>query len=670
MKASEGSLAVYRGRPALVTGTGGKISITIGTGRASETLKVREKDLEILHPGPLKSLEDLGEPPDSAPAGSGAADLSGQADVRGAWELIESGGNPVSLEELAELIFNEFTPQSAWAAWVLLAEGLYFTGTADAIAARGILELRAAEEKRLGRARENRDRDVFLDRLRDILRSGSTPDPADPALDRRFLQDVEALAYGQTGKSRTMKDLGRSETPQEAHRLLLETGYWDTRINPHPRRFGVSPVPVETLLEESAGGFIEERRDLTGMPALAIDSPWSSDPDDALSLECLPEGRRILYVHIADPASAIYPGSQADLEARSRGATLYLPEGTWPMLSKETLSRFVLGLGGTSPALTFKLFLDSSGTITETEIFPSIIKVTRLTYEHADRLTEGAPPENGGSGGDSGTGAVLRELFTLGNVNFARRLDAGGVHIALPEIHISVDTAAPFPVVKIKPIPSFRSADMVRECMLLAGEGAAAWAARRRLPFPYVTQETGDLPSKIPEGLAGSFQLRRCMRPRSISARPGWHRGLGLEAYTQVTSPLRRYSDLLAHQQIRAALQSLPEEGRAVLDEETVLFRLAAGDAAAQALTQAERSSRAHWIAVYLEGRLKQRNGPDLVWEATAVEKRGNALGIFIPALGLETYLGNASIPLNETVTVRLKAVRIPETEIIFVEEK
>ncbi|MDR2210986.1 MAG: RNB domain-containing ribonuclease [Spirochaetaceae bacterium] len=699
-----GCLALYRGRPALVTETGEKISIV----RENETLKVREKDIEVLHPGPLSSLAELDNPLLGA-AGSGADSVSdttgsgvppGEAalagsDLRDAWELIEAGGGSVTLKDLAELVFGTFTPRSAWAAWLILDSGVYFTGTAGAISARSAEKIRAAEEKRREKAQESQDRGAFLERLRRALRSGEPLDPGDG----RFLQDVEALAFEKSDKSRTMRELNRSETPQEAHRLLLECAYWDRWVNPYPRRRGLSLGPLEIPVPPGAG---EERRDLTGLPAFAIDSPWSTDPDDAISLDTAPDGRRILYVHVADPASVIGPDSPADLGARSRGATLYLPEGTWPMLPEEALSRFALipeskNTGKGLEALTFRLTLEKDGAgsgnggtagdddgsgdngavresgpsmikIVDTEIFPSLIAVTRLSYEEADALEEA-----------SGS-AVLRELFKLGEANLLRRLNGGGVHITLPEVHLSVckDPRS----IRITPMGSFRSADMVRECMLLAGEGAAAWAARRHLPFPYITQETGDLPAKPLPGLAGSCQLRRCMRPRSVSAKPGLHWGLGLEAYSQVTSPLRRYTDLLAHQQIRSCLRreafaSGPlDEDRcpAPLNEDAVLFRLAAGDAAAQAVTQAERSSRQHWIAVYLEELLRHhRDTPEkdsaLVWDAVVTEKRGAAAtGIIIPALGLETRLGGNAGELNELIRVRLKSVRIPEAEAVFVQ--
>ncbi|MCL1813892.1 MAG: RNB domain-containing ribonuclease [Treponema sp.] len=621
------SLVWYKGHPAIVAELGEKITINAATGRTTETIKVREKDIEVLHPGPLKDLTGLIFQSDSVI----------NQNVHDAWDLM-SGGASVTLEELAELVYGEFTPQSAWAARMLLADGLYFTGTVDAITARSAGEINADEEKRQSKAKEGQDREAFLERLRNgTVKSGE---------DNRFLQDVEALACGQTDKSRTMKELGRTETPAEAHRLLLECGFWNKYVNPYPRRHGIAFGTSDAVLA-GPSPLSPERRDLTHLPAFAIDSPWSNDPDDAISLET-DNDRRILYVHVADPASEIANGSPVDLSARERGTTLYLPERTWLMLSEEILSRFALGIKGTADsALTIKLYLGENGAIEETEIFPSIVNVTRLSYEEADKLIDGS----------------LNELMELAEANLERRLNAGGVNIALPEVHISVKKNS----VIIQPVIPWRSADMVRECMLLAGEGAALWASRRQLPFPYITQETGDLPAKPLPGFAGSYQLRRCMRPRSVSAKSGYHWGLGLDSYSQVTSPLRRYTDLLAHQQIYACLcKEAGVPGYEPLNEEALLYCLAAGDAAAQAATQAERASKSHWIAVYLDDMIAANPGAEFVWDAVVMEKRANGAGIIIPGLGLETQVGG-SFALNDAIKVRLKSVRIPELEMNFV---
>ncbi|MDR3147042.1 MAG: RNB domain-containing ribonuclease [Treponema sp.] len=643
----EKSLVAYKNRPALVQGRDGdKLMILVLP--AAETLKVREKDVEFLHSGPCA-------PPDLAALTEEAG--GPEAPVREAWELLaseESGpeapGAGLSPRELAELIWGDYSPRSAWALFLLLRDGLYFKAVGDRIHPHSAGELEAEERKRAEKGQELRERAAFLERLRNRK--------PDPALDGRFLQDVEALAYGTTAKSRTMRDLGLEESPVRAHRLLLETGFWDPAVNPHPLRFGLSLSSASPL---PAPPPPEDRLDLGHLRAFAIDSPWSQDPDDALSLESSPSGSLTLWVHVADPASSIEPDSPVEREARNRGATLYLPEGTYRMLADESLPFFALGLSERSAALSFKLTLDPDGSIRDSTIIPSWVRVTRLSYEEADRLAaQAADPAAAQAAGPavaSGDSAILAALCALGERNMARRLAAGAVLIELPELHITLEGGQ----VRLEPIVHRRSADMVRECMLLAGEAAVRWVRARELegeplPFPYVGQETGDLPANPLPGYAGAWQLRKSMRPRNLSLKPSLHQGLGLDVYTQVTSPLRRYLDLLAHQQIRAVLR-----GGRPLGKEELLLRLGAGEAAMAQSVQAERASRLHWTLVYLQDKI---GSP---WEGVVLEKRGPKAQILIPALGLDTQvsLKHEAAP-NETLSLRLMALRIPEGEAVF----
>ena len=622
----EHTLAVFKNKPALVKEiTADRITIVLPDGAK---IKVREKDIMIIHPGPVMDFTGIDDAA-AVETGGGEPDEA----IREVWELLEEQG-PVSLRELAELACGEYSPAAAWKACRLLLDGLYFTGTISAIRGHPRDQVDADEKKRMEKRRASGERELFLERLRN-----RRPHPDD----RRFIQDIEALAYGRSGKSRTMKETGLAETPEEAHALLVECGFWPEDLNPHPGRFGVSLSPAKNIPEPPPRG---NRRDLGGMAAFAIDSPWSSDPDDAVSLE-INNDRHILYVHVADPASSIGSESPCEREARDRGATLYLSEGSFRMLAEESLPLFALGLAESSPALTFKMILDSNGEIEETEIFPSTVNVTRLTYEAADKLIADA---------DAAETDTLRDLCALAAHNFDRRTAAGAINIDLPEVHISLKEGQ----AAIEPMMRYRSADMVRECMLLAGEGAAMWAMQRNLPFPYIEQETGDLPGKIPGGMAGAYQLRRCMRPRILSVKPGRHWGLGLDAYTQVTSPLRRYTDLLAHIQIRALLQ-----GSAPLSANEVMTRISAGEAAASAVTQAERASRSHWTMVYLSSK------KDSVWDAIVMEKKGNRWAVMIPDLALETQISlRKDAAPNDSLKLILKSVNIPKLEAVFVAEE
>lgn len=621
---NKGSLAVYKNKPALVKEDGEKITISVlgeksGKNLLEETLKVREKDIELIHPGPLSGLKELDE---NLPTG----------DVESSWELLE--GNSVPLKEFAELVYGAYTPKTAWAAFLLLKDGLYFTGNLLEIKPREKQQVENDIHKRLEKEREQNERALFLERLK--TKKLNLPE------DSRFLQDVEALAYGKSDKSRTLKDIGKSETPEEAHRLLLAVNYWTPFTNPHPSRFGLSLTSAKTPIHPPP---YEDRIDLTHLRSYAVDNAWSADPDDAVSLD-----GPYLWVHVADPAASILAGSPADEEARSRGATLYLPEGAARMINESALPLFALGLDQTSPALSFKIELDDAGNITSVDICRSVVSVSRLTYDDVDKALRGeaekVPPEDA---------ALLSKLAEIAERNIRRREDLGAISINMPEIHITVAEET----INIESVFSYKAAGMVRECMLLAGEAAAAWAVQKRLPFPYISQEIGDMPNLILPGFAGAYQMRRCMRPRQLGTKPGLHAGLGIDGYTQVTSPLRRYTDLLAHQQIRAVLR-----GETPLTEDEILVRLAAGEAAASAVVQAERASKMHWLTVFLS----EKKGS--VWDAVVLEKKSPRGQIIIPELGLETQTAfKGDVKPGDEIKVSVSSCKIPESEIHVVQQ-
>lgn len=606
---------MYKQKPAIVTAIDEKITISLADGGVA---RVRMKDIELLHEGPISGFDKLE---------NGAQGI----DVRELWELClaEYGAadKKLSLQDLAELAYGAFTPAAAWAAYTLLYEGVYFDGSISVIRPRPAADVEAAEQKKNGKNLDSAKRADFVLRLR----SGKI----DIETDVQFFQDIAALALGKSVKSRSLREAGIEETPSAAHRLLLGTGYWKPFFNPHPYRYGIpllsADVPVPALPEE-------ERIDLTSLPAFAIDNEWSDDPDDAVSFEPDGTGGGTLYIHVSDPAASIRHGTEADNEALARGVTFYAPEGISRMITEEALPVFALGLSETSPALTFKLRIGADCTINDVDVFRSTVHVTRLTYADAD-IDERIVP-----------------LMALADRNLERRLDLGAALIEFPDVRITIDGER----VEVVPQEDYRSASAVRECMLLAGEAAARWALERRLPFPYIIQETGDIPPTIYEGLAGSYQLRRCMRPRSLSTKPGLHWGLGLDAYSQVTSPLRRYTDLLAHQQIRAVLRN-----ESPLDEDALLLKLGAAERATLAAIRADRATTQHWKLVYLLDKL------DSVWDAILLEKSGPRAVMFIPALGMETSCalshGLKDIFLNDSVKLKLKSVKLGEAAASFV---
>lgn len=594
------SLVLYKTHPARVLRTGDKLEIALQSGK---TQKIRPKDIILLHPGPIHSLSEL-----TAQQGE---------EVELVWELLSDETN-TSLPDLAELIFGDFTPATAWAAWQLLADGLYFSGAPEAIQARPANEV---AREQAARQAKNAERQAWASFLEGIDAGKISPE------DRRYLKDVEQLALGQSLKSRVMRYLKRSETPENAHALLLKLKYWDYNQNPHPVRLGLITSPPQASLPKLPA---EDRADLTCLPAFAIDDAGSADPDDALSLD----GNR-LWVHVADVAALVPPNSAADNEARTRGANLYLPEGTLQMLPAAATAALALGLAERSPALSFGLDLDKTGNVVNLEITPSWIKVQRFSYAEVETLLADNP---------------FRNLHQLAVRNQARRRQNASIEIDLPEVKVRVKDGQ----VAIRPLPPLQSRNLVKEAMLLCGEAVAQYVRSKDIPLPYSTQPPpGDYETH--DGLAGMFALRRAMQRSQLSTIPGPHAGLGLEHYTQITSPLRRYLDLVAHQQIRNHLK-----GHALLGVQEIMERIGAIEALGN-LRQAERLSNKHWTLVYL------LQNPNWEGEGVLVEKQGRRTIALIPELDLEIRLRlPGDIPLNARISLREPKVNLPELDVHF----
>lgn len=595
------SLVLYKNRLAQVIRAGSKkIEIEAEGG---QRISVRPKDVTLLHPGPVSNLAQL-----RPPAG----------EVKTAWELL--AGTTTTLAELAELAYGHYTPATAWATWQVVDEGLYFSGSPDAILARDPNAVAAEQAAREAKAAEERAWIAFLERV-----EAGRFEPEDEA----YLKDVVALALGRSRHSRVLRTLGRAESPENAHALLLALGYWDETVNPYPERAGVPILPPSARLPRLPD---EPRRDLTYLAALAIDDEGNRDPDDAVSWE---DGR--LWVHVADVAALVAADSPADLEARDRGASLYLPEGTVPMLPPQAAQALGLGLAEVSPALSLGLALKPDGEVVLLEVVPSWVRVTRLTYEEAEARIEEPP---------------LRQLFELAQRFRARRQAGGAIEIELPEVKVRVQDGQ----VLIRSLPALRSRALVREAMLMAGEGVARFALEHRIAVPFTTQDAPETAVQAAGGTAEMFALRRTLRRGQQTTTPGPHAGLGMPLYVQCTSPLRRYLDLVVHQQLRACLRGEP-----VLDPTEVVSRIGAADAVTGNVRQAERLSVEHWTLVYL------MQHPEWQGEGIVVDKRGARDLILIPELDLETqmYLSR-DVPLGRVVTLALKGVNLPELAVHF----
>jgi exoribonuclease-2 len=324
-----------------------------------------------------------------------------------------------------------------------------------------------------------------------------------------------------------------------------------------------------------------------------------------------------------------------DLAARERGANLYLPERIHPMLPDLVTELLGLGLQARSPALSFGFRFDGE-TVVDIEIVPSWVVVQRTTYDEVDGRLQESP---------------FAAISRITDAYRARRVARGAARIDLPEVSVRLVEGE----VVIRRLPKLHSRDMVTDAMLMAGEAAARFAQQQAVAIPYALQPPPD-EIRQPQNIVEMYAYRRLFKPSRASLTPDAHFGLGLPIYARATSPLRRYADLVVHQQLRSVVT-----GREPLSADEVLARTAGLDAAGALIRKAERLSNLHWKLVYLA-----RN-PAWQGEAVVVALEERKSVLIVPELALETRIRRSpDHGLGETLRLAVREVDLPGQAVYF----
>ena len=353
---------------------------------------------------------------------------------------------------------------------------------------------------------------------------------------------------------------------------------------------------AERLLAQSVGECAgdDSRIDLTNQVVYTLDDASTREIDDGLALER--RGDELwIWIHIADPSRLILPGSPLDREACRRATSLYLAEGVQPMLPLSLASEGLsLRAGRRCPALSVGVRLDDNGAVIDQRLHRSwVCPRYGLTYEDGDELIELAPP------GDED----LADLDALMKRRFQWRRQRGAVHFDRPEGRFRRGASGP----ELQVIDPSPSRQMVSEAMLLMGAVVAEFGRTHNLALPFRSQPAAELPEpsvldRIPEGPARDAAIKRCLSRGLQGTSPMPHFSLGLDAYVQATSPIRRYADLIAHRQLIGWLA-----GESVQPEETIREQLDVLDGPLRQSIQISREDQRHWQQVWLDQHRDQR---------------------------------------------------------------
>jgi exoribonuclease-2 len=447
---------------------------------------------------------------------------------------------------------------------------------------------------------------------------------------------IEILkSYYLYGKDSADSQTGRAilsragiENVEKIFDALVKVGLWSPHHHIDLYRYDI-PVDFSEKVMKRADDITagvkdarvwDNRKDLTSIPLFTIDGQGTLDFDDALSIE-QDNGYYRVGVHIADVSAYIPKGDPIDDEIMGRGTSIYMPDLKIPMLPP-LLSENICSLraGEIRPAISIFAKIGRLAEIYDYEIVPSIIRVDQqLTYGYVDAISE--------------SNKDIAQFVDIAKNFRDRRLASGAMPIALPEIGVRVTENGEISVWRND--RESRSRLLVSEMMILANWLMAKFLAKHEMPAVFRSQPEpkARLYNQKNEGtLFQTWMQRRMLNRVILSSKPGFHSGLGLDAYLTGTSPIRKFFDMVTQRQLRGCLNL----DTPYTTEEVNGIITAMEQPMTHAMLTQNRRQR-YWLLKYLEGRTGQKE------EAIVLERRRDGYVLLLTQYLLECRLSQSA---------------------------
>ena len=386
------------------------------------------------------------------------------------------------------------------------------------------------------------------------------------------------------------------------------------KLRHFPRECAAPPVPDTADLPQAEG-----------IAAFSIDDDSTTEVDDALSVQNLPDGGRRIGIHIAAPALAVQPGDTMEKIIFQRQSTAYFPGGKITMLPDEWVAAFSLDEGKTQPAVSIYFDVDAEWRVGRPEC-----KIERVAIADNLRIQTIEPHFNRETGLEGGNAFPhhddLAWFYRLAVELQKQRgkyepdrppqydygielLSDGQVQISRRERGSPIDT-------------------LVSEMMILAN---STWAEMLH-----------------DNGLPGLFRIQPALGKVRMSTKSEPHIGMGVQHYGWFTSPLRRAADYVNQKQLISLIDPAAE-ARFKNGDPGLFAEVGNFESAYTAYQDFQRDLESYWSLVWLE----QQN---------AVETQAQILKEDLVRIdGLPLVVRATGIPpeLPPRTTVKLKIAEI-----------
>ena len=530
------------------------------------------------------------------------------------WETC--GEEEFTAAAIAEEYFGHAPSKTELAATLiaLYAAPMYFYKKAKGV-------FKAAPEETLKQAlaaiERKKQQEVLMEEWTSRLKNGELPPEiaADlPAI--LHMPDKQSLTYKAFAKAADSLKLSFYELAKQTGGIRSLPQYLldGFKLRHFPRECAAPPVPDTADLPQAEG-----------IAAFSIDDDSTTEVDDALSVQNLPDGGSRIGIHIAAPALAVQAGDAMEKIIFQRQSTAYFPGGKITMLPDEWVAAFSLDEGKTQPAVSIYFDVDAEWRVGRPEC-----KIERVAIADNLRIQTIEPHFNRETGLEGGNAFPhhddLAWFYRLAVELQKQRgkyepdrppqydygielLSDGQVQISRRERGSPIDT-------------------LVSEMMILAN---STWAEMLH-----------------DNGLPGLFRVQPALGKVRMSTKSEPHIGMGVQHYGWFTSPLRRAADYVNQKQLISLIDPAAE-ARFKNGDPGLFAEVGNFESAYTAYQDFQRDLESYWSLVWLE----QQN---------AVETQAQILKEDLVRIdGLPLVVRATGIPpeLPPRTTVRLKIAEI-----------
>jgi ribonuclease R len=425
------------------------------------------------------------------------------------------------------------------------------------------------------------------------------------------------------------------------------------------------------------------RVDLTHLDFCTIDPVDAKDFDDAIYYD---KTTSTLYIAIADVSEYVSYNSNLDKEALKRGFSIYFPHKVIPMLPKP-LSENICSLKPLVDRLAYiceiKLDLDSLEVV-KSDLYEAIINSKRrYTYERVDEFLDGRLDDI-----DNIDQRILKSIIPLQKLLSKIRYQRlkNGCDFQSSEVSIKLDQNEN--IIATHSSSETPSHALIEDAMLLANKEAAKLMQRgvfrvhqepdrQKIEDLLNTLATIGISSNSSNNLYSMFQniqssadrlklrsqvdrliIQSQQQARYTTSNFG-HFGLGFESYTHFTSPIRRYSDLIAHRVLKANMQGRKKE---------LEFILSSLELVSEQVNKLEReSSKVAWD--YIDRKYarwaKKNIGTKIEAIVVDIDRTPIAISDSANILGMRVFLRSSDLELFQRVEIEIEEVYITTKRVI-----